>query len=272
MAAGWRSSAIGALWIIDADGSHQVEVSDHPAGNSQPRWSPDGRRIAFLSRRRGWSQAWLIDAPIPHRGRPASHPRPAEPVALTPTGRRCRRAELGAGRQADCPDDRSRGRPAGARRSRSSTSPAGPRPRSTAAGPGNAARAGSPTAACSCCPMPTAGSRSAGSVADLARRTVVTSGAREHGDPSGGYGIAPLPSPDGRFSPRRDPRRDDGPRRASLAGSGRRPPARRSSPGPGVWRPLGWSSDSAWVAGHRRGRTPPPGPLVPARAGRGRGG
>ena len=29
---------------------------------SRPAWSPDGHRLAFISRRRGWSQVWLIDA------------------------------------------------------------------------------------------------------------------------------------------------------------------------------------------------------------------
>ena len=76
----------GAIWLIDSDGSRQVEVTAHPAGNSKPRWSPDGSRLAFLSRRRGWSQVWLIDAPIPRRGRPASHPRPAQATALSATG------------------------------------------------------------------------------------------------------------------------------------------------------------------------------------------
>jgi hypothetical protein len=46
----------------------------------------DGRQIAFVSRRRGWSQVWLVDAPVPRRGRPARDPKPPEPVPLTSTG------------------------------------------------------------------------------------------------------------------------------------------------------------------------------------------
>ncbi len=75
-----------AIWIVDTDGSRQVRVTEHPAGNTRPRWSPDGHRLAFVSRRRGWSQVWLIDAPVPRRGRPATNPKPAEPVALTASG------------------------------------------------------------------------------------------------------------------------------------------------------------------------------------------
>lgn len=51
-----------ALWIANADGSNARELTDHPSGNSHPRWSPDGSRIAFLSRRRGWTHIWTIAA------------------------------------------------------------------------------------------------------------------------------------------------------------------------------------------------------------------
>ncbi|MBI5034615.1 MAG: S9 family peptidase [Chloroflexi bacterium] len=51
-----------ALWIANADGSNARELTNHPGGNTHPRWSPDGSRIAFLSRRRGWSHIWTIAA------------------------------------------------------------------------------------------------------------------------------------------------------------------------------------------------------------------
>ncbi len=75
-----------AIWLIGADGSRATLVTDHPAGNRAPRWAPDGRRIAFKSRRRGWSQVWLQDAPLPHRGRPPARPVLLEPRAITPAG------------------------------------------------------------------------------------------------------------------------------------------------------------------------------------------
>jgi dipeptidyl aminopeptidase/acylaminoacyl peptidase len=75
-----------AIWIMGVDGSRPTLVTDHPAGSSAPSWAPDGRRIAFISRRRGWSQAWVVDAPLPRRGRPpAAEARPV-PRALTPAG------------------------------------------------------------------------------------------------------------------------------------------------------------------------------------------
>jgi dipeptidyl aminopeptidase/acylaminoacyl peptidase len=75
-----------AIWIVGVDGSRPTIVADHPAGQRLPRWAPDGRRIAFLSRRRGWTQAWAVEAPLPRRGRPPAKEIRPEPRALTPTG------------------------------------------------------------------------------------------------------------------------------------------------------------------------------------------
>jgi dipeptidyl aminopeptidase/acylaminoacyl peptidase len=75
-----------AIWMVDVEGSHQALVTQHPAGNRAPRWCPDGHQIAFISRRRGWDQLWLIDAPVPRRGRPSTRPRSAEPVPMTAPG------------------------------------------------------------------------------------------------------------------------------------------------------------------------------------------
>ena len=74
------------IWVVEADGSRLTRVVGKPGGGRAPRWSPDGRRLAFLSRRRGWTQVWLIDAPVPRRGRPATEPKPPRPTALTDTG------------------------------------------------------------------------------------------------------------------------------------------------------------------------------------------
>src|ERR1035437_9219290 len=75
-----------SIWMIDVEGSHQALVTQHPSGNRSPRWCADGHQIAFISRRRGWDQVWLTDALGPGRGRPATKPRSAEPTALTAPG------------------------------------------------------------------------------------------------------------------------------------------------------------------------------------------
>jgi dipeptidyl aminopeptidase/acylaminoacyl peptidase len=183
--------------IVDVDGTRDVLVSSHPAGVSMPRWSPDGRRIAFVSRRRGWSQVYLVDAPIPRRGRPARDPRPPEPRTMTAVGfdvedlvwsadggsiatqsfrapdfalSEIHVVDVGSG------DER---RIAGGGREWA----AGPRPMpdggwlylSDASGWFQVVRLSS----------------------DGKTKTVLTTGNRDHGEPSGGYGYAALPTPDG---------------------------------------------------------------------------
>ena len=36
-----------AIWVMDADGMNQRQISLTAAGDSQPTWSPDGTKIAF---------------------------------------------------------------------------------------------------------------------------------------------------------------------------------------------------------------------------------
>ena len=37
------------VWVIPAEGGSLVKISDHPGPDRSPRWSPDGKSIAFLS-------------------------------------------------------------------------------------------------------------------------------------------------------------------------------------------------------------------------------
>lgn len=48
------------LWLIDDGGERRLTV--HPAADYAPAWSPDGRRIAFLSRREGVPQVFMLQA------------------------------------------------------------------------------------------------------------------------------------------------------------------------------------------------------------------
>jgi dipeptidyl aminopeptidase/acylaminoacyl peptidase len=51
------------IWMTSWDGAQTIQVTSSPDGESSPRWSPDGRYLAFLSSRQGGkgSQLWLLD-------------------------------------------------------------------------------------------------------------------------------------------------------------------------------------------------------------------
>ena len=61
----WKANRrVGHLYRINADGTGQVQLTYGERGESSPRWSPDGRRIAFLSRRGDdtHTQLYVLDA------------------------------------------------------------------------------------------------------------------------------------------------------------------------------------------------------------------
>ncbi len=48
------------LWLVGTDGSDLRRLTAHEAGDSSPRWAPDGKDVYFLSSRSGSSQVWAI--------------------------------------------------------------------------------------------------------------------------------------------------------------------------------------------------------------------
>ncbi|HEV7347935.1 S9 family peptidase [Telluribacter sp.] len=51
------------LWMISWDGKENIQLTHSPDGESQPRWSPDGKFLSFVSSRGDLdqSQIWLMD-------------------------------------------------------------------------------------------------------------------------------------------------------------------------------------------------------------------
>ena len=50
------------IYTVRADGSDVVRLTEDPSYNSDPAWSPDGRRIAFASNRDGTFQIHVMNA------------------------------------------------------------------------------------------------------------------------------------------------------------------------------------------------------------------
>jgi dipeptidyl aminopeptidase/acylaminoacyl peptidase len=49
-----------SLWLVPAAGGEPKRLTTAPGANNHPRWSPDGKSIAFVSHRSGSDQIWLL--------------------------------------------------------------------------------------------------------------------------------------------------------------------------------------------------------------------
>ncbi len=61
----FRSSRDGnaEIYVMDADGKNQTRITNHPAADYHPSWSPDGKKIAFTSHRNGGNiQIFVMDS------------------------------------------------------------------------------------------------------------------------------------------------------------------------------------------------------------------
>ena len=264
------------VWIVEADGSRLTRVVGQPGGGRCPRWSPDGRELAFISRRRGWSQVWRITAPVPRRGRPQRQPKPPEAVAVTDAGTDVEafawspegsRLVVMAQLQPDALVTSQIAivdLAAGATRV-----VAGEQSHDTGA-------SWLPDGSLVYVSDADGWFHLVRRTADGRERIVLTDGAREHGEPTGGYGYIPLPSPDGRRVVHIEvhdglvdlvvrgldgepPRRGRGrPRKTprTVVATGAVAPE-RISPWDGVWRAIGWLPDGAWVAAIGESETRP---------------
>ncbi len=79
------------VWLASWDGTAQVRLTRSPADEHAPRWSPDGRRIAFLSNRddpRESDQVWLLDRAGGEPERVTDLPGGVSDLAWSPDGTR----------------------------------------------------------------------------------------------------------------------------------------------------------------------------------------
>ena len=63
-----KNSSNSDIWILPTDGGKPWKLTSSPKPDFNPRWSPEGRRIAFISTRGDTAQIWVID---PHGGEAA---------------------------------------------------------------------------------------------------------------------------------------------------------------------------------------------------------
>jgi dipeptidyl aminopeptidase/acylaminoacyl peptidase len=55
-----NDSYISCIWCFPLDGSPPLQMTRGPGADESPRWSPDGRRLAFLSSRAGSPQVYVM--------------------------------------------------------------------------------------------------------------------------------------------------------------------------------------------------------------------
>ncbi|HNH82777.1 MAG TPA: protein kinase [Acidobacteriota bacterium] len=56
----WRQGTNPDIWMVDADGNHQTQLTTDPAVETIPSWSPDSSKIYFRSNREGQQAFWSI--------------------------------------------------------------------------------------------------------------------------------------------------------------------------------------------------------------------
>ena len=88
--ADWKANRrIGHVFRINADGTNQVQLTFGERGESSPRWSPDGKAVAFIARREGDSnnQIYILHPDGGEARRITSHPTATGSIAWAPDGK-----------------------------------------------------------------------------------------------------------------------------------------------------------------------------------------
>jgi hypothetical protein len=76
------------LYLMDADGSQQANLTNHPANDDSPDWSPDGQQILFSSDRDGNDEIYTWDLREQVLTRLTNHPERDTSPVWSPDGRR----------------------------------------------------------------------------------------------------------------------------------------------------------------------------------------
>src|SRR5690348_11925211 len=49
------------LWVVPLAGGEARQLTSGVSGEDRPRWSPDGKQLAYISSQEGGSQVWVAD-------------------------------------------------------------------------------------------------------------------------------------------------------------------------------------------------------------------
>ncbi len=88
--ADWKANRrIGHIYRINADGTNQVQLTFGDRGENSPRWSPDGKLVAFTTRRDPDTnnQIYLLSADGGEARRLTSHPTAPNNLSWAPDGK-----------------------------------------------------------------------------------------------------------------------------------------------------------------------------------------
>ncbi len=72
------------IFVMNADGSGQRRLTRSPGGDGSPAWSPDGRKIAFISHRDGNVEIYVMNADGSGQRRLTNSPEPERWFAWSP--------------------------------------------------------------------------------------------------------------------------------------------------------------------------------------------
>jgi len=73
-----KNKRVNHLWVVPSAGGEPMALVHDDKPDTSPRWSPDGKRLAFLSTREDGSQVWVVDMA---QGRAVGKPRQVTKVA-----------------------------------------------------------------------------------------------------------------------------------------------------------------------------------------------
>lgn len=74
------------IYVMDADGSGQTNLTNSPGWDTEPAWSPDGSQIAFQSTRDGNHEIYVMDADGSGQVNLTNHPADDAASAWSPDG------------------------------------------------------------------------------------------------------------------------------------------------------------------------------------------